>query len=69
MNVLYKYCFKTPCAKCVNRDKERKSTLFNKYPCKLEKKLQKNSCFYFKCEGKDNGLCERCKYLFKEDDT
>ena len=68
MNMLYKYCFKVPCDKCVNRDTNQKSTIFNKRPCKLNKKLQKNSCFYFKCVGNDNALCERCKYLFKEDD-
>lgn len=40
-----------------------------KYPCKLNKKLQKNTCFYFKCVGNNNAMCERCNYMNKKDDV
>ena len=65
----YDMCFKVPCDKCVYRDFNQKPTFFNKYPCKLNKKLQKNTCFYFKCVGNNNTMCERCNYMNKKDDV
>lgn len=52
-------CYKKICEKCMNGI-AASGILSKKYICALNKKPEKNKCFYFRCLGKDSNLCERC---------
>ncbi len=52
-------CYKKICERCVNCTAVS-GILCKKYICGLNKKPEKNKCFYFRCLGKDSSLCERC---------
>ena len=57
-------CYKNICERCVNRNKNKKVMFSSRPACLLGKKPTKNSCFYFKCEGKGSAKCESCKRFY-----
>lgn len=59
-------CYKKICERCMNCIADS-GILSKKYICALNKKPEKNKCFYFRCLGKNSSLCERCVQYRKLD--
>lgn len=57
-------CYKKICEKCVNCTAVS-GILGRKYSCRLNKKPDKNKCFYFQCVGKGSSFCEHCVRYYK----
>lgn len=65
MKEIKKTCYDKVCEKCIYRGEISKGIFGTKISCNKNRKPNKNTCFYFACEGKNASRCETCGFNAK----